>query len=53
MISKGLLTALVFVSLTQGSAFAQEITPGTYTDFVDVNNKDKNPVIQAPGGVCF
>lgn len=53
MISKGLLTALVFVSLTQGSAFAQEITPGTYTDFVDVNNKDKNPVIQAPGEYVF
>lgn len=53
MISKGLLTALVFVSLTQGSAFAQEIKPGTYTDFVDVNNTDKNPVIQAPGEYVF
>lgn len=53
MISKGLLTALVFVSLTQGSAFAEEIKPGTYTDFVDVNNKDKNPVIQAPGEYVF
>lgn len=56
MISKGLLTALVFVSLTQGSAFAQEIKPGTYTDFVDVvdvNYKDKNPVIQAPGEYVF
>lgn len=53
MISKGLLTALVFVSLTQGSAFAQEITPGTYTDFIEVINKDKKPVIQAPGEYVF
>lgn len=53
MISKELLTALVFVSLTQGSAFAQEITPGTYTDFVDVINTDKTPVIQAPGKYVF
>lgn len=53
MISKGLLTALVFVSLTQGSAFAKEITPGTYTDFIEVNNTDKNPVIQAPGEYVF
>lgn len=53
MISKELLTALVFVSLTQGSAFAQEITPGTYTDFVDVINTDKTPVIQAPGEYVF
>lgn len=53
MISKGLLTALVFVSLTQGSAFAEEIKPGTHTDFVDVNNTDKKPVIQAPGEYVF
>lgn len=53
MISKGLLTALVFVSLTQGSAFAEEIKPGTYTDFVDVINTDKKPVIQAPGEYVF
>lgn len=53
MISKGLLTALVFVSLTQGSAFAQEITPGTYTDFIEVINTDKKPVIQAPGEYVF
>lgn len=53
MISKGLLTALVFVSLTQGSAFAEEIKPGTHTDFVDVNNTDKKPVIQAPGKYVF
>lgn len=53
MISKGLLTALVFVSLTQGSAFAEEIKPGTHTDFVDVNNIDKKPVIQAPGEYVF
>lgn len=53
MISKGLLTALVFVSLTQGSAFAQEIKPGTYTDFIEVINTDKKPVIQAPGEYVF
>lgn len=53
MISKGLLTALVFVSLTQGSAFAEEITPGTYTDFIEVINTDKKPVIQAPGEYVF
>lgn len=53
MISKELLTALVFVSLTQGSAFAQEITPGTYTDFIEVINTDKKPVIQAPGEYVF
>lgn len=53
MISKGLLTALVFVSLTQGSAFAEEITPGTYTDFIEVINTDKTPVIKAPGEYVF